>query len=74
MATKKLKGTIHEAHAHILHWYRLGPVDQYGRRKDLRLGQYVWNMMGKKGETFPELFYAEDAQLAESLIYQEFED
>lgn len=70
---KKLKGTIQEAQAHILHWYRQGPEDQYGRRRGLRLGQYVWNMMGKEGEAFPELFYTENAQHAESLIYKQFE-
>lgn len=71
---KKLKGTIQEAQAHILHWYRQGPEDQYGRRRGLRLGQYVWNIMGKEGETFPELFYTENSTHAEVLTYQQFED
>lgn len=71
---KKLEGTIYEAQAYILHWYKLGPADQLGRRRGLRLGQYVWNMMGKDGETFPELFYTENTERAEILIYRQFEE
>lgn len=71
---KRLNGTIHEYYAHELSWMRMGPVDEYGRRKGLRMGQYIWNMMGKLDASWPELFYSKSKAEVSRLVHDEFGD
>lgn len=70
----KLKGSLDELDTHILSWYRSGDRNNHGRRNGLRLGQYLWNILGKDQESWPELFYAESADKAEILVRRHYLD
>lgn len=71
----RLNGSLAEAEAHILHWYRLPQHTKSPlRRGYLRLGQYVWNMMGRANVSWPELFYTENPEYAKRLIRSEFNE
>lgn len=69
---KRLNGTIHEYYAHELAWHRRGKLDEFGCRGGQRMGQYIWNMMGKLDASWPELFYAKSKTEVSRLAHAEF--
>jgi hypothetical protein len=71
VSPSRLKGSYGEYLAHKTHWYRQ-TKDKWGRRGGQRLGQYVWNQMGKDGLAWPELFYCESVDKVDDLVYNEF--
>lgn len=69
----RLNGSIHGYYVHERAWNRKGPIDNLGRRGGVRLGQYVWNMMGKLNESWPELFYCKTTTEVSRLVHEEFQ-
>lgn len=70
---KRLNGSIHEYYAHELAWDRMKKNGENGLRGGLRLGQYVWNMMGRLDKSWPELFYSNSRSVVSRLVHKEFE-
>lgn len=74
VSPSRLKGSYSEYLAHKTHWYRL-PAEKFTshyKRGGQRLGQYIWNQMGKDGLSWPELFYCENLDKVDDLVYNEF--
>lgn len=67
----RLNGSM--AHVHeLLKYHNQQPKNDSGRRGGLRFGQRVWNALGKKHLSWPELFYCEDTSKAYAMIAEEF--
>lgn len=61
----KLKGTYEDYLGHRRCWYK---EKQYS----MRLGQYVWNMMGEKEQSWPELYYCSNEADVHEMIFYHF--
>jgi hypothetical protein len=60
----RLKGSYDEYLVHALYWRR--------NLTHQRLGQYIWNQMGKDGMSWPELFYCEEAHKVDQMVFDEY--
>lgn len=62
---RKLKGSAAELDLHIREWHRNKKLQVQ------RLGQFIWNMMGKPKQSWPELFYCTESAEAKKLAYND---
>jgi len=53
----KLLATINDVNVAFAEW-------SANRAKGQRLGQFIWNSFGVAGESWPELFYCNDPNMA----------